>query len=156
MSRILIQSWTVARVAVAVLCAGWLCLRLRRFDGMIGLRLPHWLAPVGLALLVAGGFGVLYCGALLSTPGFIPTEFVAYGPFRYVRNPMSLAAVAMMFGLGLFSGSASIVIFSLIFFVAMHGLVVFVEEPLLERRFGQGYLLYKQTVNRWIPRRPHA
>jgi protein-S-isoprenylcysteine O-methyltransferase Ste14 len=65
---------------------------------------------------------------------------------------MSLGAVAMMCGLGLFCRSISILIFSAILFVAMHGLVVLVEEPGLKRRFGQSYLQYKLKVNRWIPR----
>ncbi len=33
---------------------------------------------------------------------------------------------------------------------------VFVEEPGLERRFGESYLRYKATVPRWIPKlRPY-
>jgi protein-S-isoprenylcysteine O-methyltransferase Ste14 len=33
----------------------------------------------------------------------------------------------------------------------MHAVVVFVEEPRLERRFGQSYLEYKGRVHRWVP-----
>jgi protein-S-isoprenylcysteine O-methyltransferase Ste14 len=29
--------------------------------------------------------------------------------------------------------------------------VVYVEEPKLERRFGQSYRAYRSRVNRWIP-----
>jgi protein-S-isoprenylcysteine O-methyltransferase Ste14 len=120
----------------------------------MGLALPGWLKPLGIAMLLGGGFVVLYCGALLSTPGILPVEFVAFGPFRCVRNPMSLGAVTMICGLGFFYRSVSILIFAVIFFMAMHGFVVFVEEPNLEKRFGQSYLQYRQSVNRWIPRKP--
>jgi protein-S-isoprenylcysteine O-methyltransferase Ste14 len=154
MSRIFIVAWTVIRVAVVVLCVGWLLLHLRVLDRVIGFSLPAWPRPLGLALLLAGGCMVLYCATLLRTPGIVPTEFVALGPFRYVRNPMSLGAVTMMLGLALFCRSISLLIFSAIFFTVMHGFVVLVEEPGLEKRFGHPYLQYKQSVNRWIPERP--
>jgi protein-S-isoprenylcysteine O-methyltransferase Ste14 len=32
--------------------------------------------------------------------------------------------------------------------------VVLVEEPGLERRFGESYLAYKRAVRRWLPRPP--
>lgn len=156
MTRIVIVTWTVIRIVVAVFCVGWALLHLRAFDRFLGLTLPQVLVTFGIALLFAGGFVVLYCGALLGTPGILPAEFIGFGPFRYVRNPMTLGAVAMICGLGFFSRSISIVIFAAIFSVAMHGFVVFVEEPGLEQRFGPSYLRYKQAVNRWLPSKPSS
>lgn len=156
MNRRLVVAWTLVRVALVVLCVGWLALRLRRFDRVIGPTLPAGLVPLGIALLIAGGLVVLYCGTLLSTPGLLPREFVAFGPFRYVRNPMSLGAVAMLFGLGLFCRSISILGFAVVFFLAMHAFVVYLEEPDLQKRFGESYLQYKQSVNRWIPGKPNG
>jgi len=150
MSRALILVWTITRVAAAVLFVGWASLPLRLLDGVIGVGMPEWLKPVGI-MLVVGGIVVLLCGGLLSTPGIIPTEFVVRGPFRYVRNPMSIGAVTMMFGLALFCRPISILLFSVILFLSIHGIVVFVEEPGLEKRFGNSYLQYKHSVNRWFP-----
>jgi protein-S-isoprenylcysteine O-methyltransferase Ste14 len=48
--------------------------------------------------------------------------------------------------------SASILLFALVLFLFLHLLVVYVEEPGLESRFGEGYRAYKQSVNRWLPR----
>jgi protein-S-isoprenylcysteine O-methyltransferase Ste14 len=107
-------------------------LALRRLDGVIGLGLPEWLKPAGMVLLLVGGVVVLLCGGMLSTPGIIPTKFVVLGPFRYVRNPMSLGGVTMMFGLALFCRSISILLFSAILFLALHGIVVLWEESFLE------------------------
>jgi protein-S-isoprenylcysteine O-methyltransferase Ste14 len=36
----------------------------------------------------------------------------------------------------------------------LHLLIVFVEAPKLERRFGESYREYKRRVNRWLPSRP--
>jgi ribosomal protein S27AE len=93
--RVLVVVWTVTRVVAAVLLLGWASLHLRRLDNVIGVVLPEWIKPAGIVLLVVGGAVVLLCGGMLSTPGIIPTKFVVLGPFRYVRNPMSLGVVAM-------------------------------------------------------------
>jgi protein-S-isoprenylcysteine O-methyltransferase Ste14 len=108
-------------------------------------------------LLLTGGTVVLLCGGMLSTPGIIPTKFVVLGPFRYVRNPMSLGLVTTMFGLALFCRSISILLFSVILFLVLHAIVVLWEESFLEKRYGESYVQYKQSVNRWLPtlgRRP--
>jgi protein-S-isoprenylcysteine O-methyltransferase Ste14 len=41
--------------------------------------------------------------------------------------------------------------FSTLLFLLIHIFVVFVEEPGLEKRFGESYLQYKLSVNRWLP-----
>jgi protein-S-isoprenylcysteine O-methyltransferase Ste14 len=153
--RVLVVVWTVTRVVAAVLLLGWASLHLRRLDNVIGVVLPEWIKPAGIVLLVVGGAVVLLCGGMLSTPGIIPTKFVVLGPFRYVRNPMSLGVVAIMFGLALFCRSISILVFSVILFLVLHGIVVFLEEPRLEKRFGDSYRQYKQSVNRWLPALGH-
>jgi protein-S-isoprenylcysteine O-methyltransferase Ste14 len=151
MSRVAVVIWTILRVVAAVLFLGWAALHLRPLDRVIGVGLPEWLKPAGMALLLVGGVVVLLCGEMLSTPGILPTKFVVLGPFRYVRNPMSLGGVTMMFGLALFFRSISISLFSAILFLALHGIVVFWEESFLEKRYGESYLQYKHSVNRWLP-----
>ncbi len=157
MYRTLIVLWTITRVVATVLFLGWASLRLRRLDPFTGLVLPEWLKPAGVVLLLTGGTVVLLCGGMLSTPGIIPTKFVALGPFRYMRNPMSLGLVTTMFGLALFCRSISILLFSVILFLVLHGIVVLWEESFLEKRYGESYVEYKHSVNRWLPtlgRRP--
>jgi hypothetical protein len=90
MSRVPVVIWTTLRVVAAGLFLGWAALHLRLLDRVIGLGLPEWLKPAGMVLLLVGGVVVLLCGGMLSTPGMTPTKFVVLGPFRYVRNPMSL------------------------------------------------------------------
>lgn len=152
MIRALVIGWTITRVVVAVLLIGWAVLHVRGLDSAIGVRLPVQLKPLGMVIIAFGGCVVLLCGAMLSTPRVLPTEFVSRGPFRYVRNPMSMGAIAMMFGLGLFCGSISILLSATLLFFLIHIFVVFVEEPGLGKRFGESYLRYKHSVNRWVPR----
>ena len=157
MHRTLIALWTVTRVVATVVFLGWASLHLRKLDPVIGFVLPGWLKPAGIVLLFMGGIVVLLCGGMLSTPGIIPTKFVVLGPFRYTRNPMSLGLVTTMFGLALFCRSISILLFSVILFLILHGIVVLWEESFLEKRYGESYVQYKHSVNRWLPtlgRRP--
>ena len=139
----------------------WFASYVRRFDPQIPLSLPSWLVPVGLLLACAGGLVAAACIATFVTIGHgtpapfdPPREFVARGPYRYVRNPMYLGAAAVLLGAGLFVASPSIVLLALGFLLLMHLIVVLHEEPALAARFGDNYLHYKATVHRWWPRRP--
>ena len=141
-------AWTLVRVALAVLLVAWFAIKLRTFDRYIGFTPPGWVRIPGILLLVSGGLLALACGGVLSTRGILktpgdrifPTDFLGSGPFRYLRNPMSLGAVGIFVGLGLVEQSVSILLFSLLLFLAFHLLAVYVEEPGLEKRFGQCYL----------------
>ena len=67
---------------------------------------------------------------------------------------MYIGAALFLAGYGLFEGSPATVLLSLIFLITFHLFVLFVEEPALERRFGETYVAYKRSVHRWIPRLP--
>ena len=81
-----------------------------------------------------------------------PTEFVATGPFRWCRNPIAACVLGMILGIALAFSSTGILALFLIGLPLAHLQVVILEEPLLERRFGQTYRDYCERVPRWIPR----
>lgn len=90
------------------------------------------------------------------TPGLwdAPRRLVATGPYRWVRNPIYLAALLIVGGqawlfmsLALLEYTAAMAAFFLLF-------VSGYEEPRLRRRFGPAYTQYCLTVPRWIIRRP--
>jgi protein-S-isoprenylcysteine O-methyltransferase Ste14 len=141
--------------------AGWLALWLRSLDPRLGLELPVWTLVPGVLVLIAGVALALASTLLLLSAGlgssrgkdFIwTTKFVAVGPFRHVRNPMSLGAVMYLVGLGLILQSGSVLTFAALLFVICNLFVIFIEEPGLEQRFGQSYLEYKCQVHRWLPK----
>jgi protein-S-isoprenylcysteine O-methyltransferase Ste14 len=144
----------------AILIVLWCVLHLRLLDHFFGFGLPDILRVPGLLMLASGSGLVLWCGVILARVGILesagdrmfPREFVAIGPFRYIRNPMSLGATALFAGLGLWLPSISVLLFSAILFVIFHFVAVRIEEPGLEKRFGSSYLVYKQAVGRWIPK----
>ena len=139
----------------------WLAAEVRRFDPPEGVALPGWLRVAGWALGAAGGALALACVAILvvrgrGTPAPFdpPREFVVFGPYRWVRNPMYVGAVVTLVGGGLVLGSPAVVLLGAVFWLLTHLLLLLSEEPDLKRRFGEPYARYRATVPRWLPRRP--
>jgi protein-S-isoprenylcysteine O-methyltransferase Ste14 len=69
-----------------------------------------------------------------------------------MRNPMITGVLAMIAGEALLLGSRMLAAWAAIFLAVNQVYFVAVEEPGLERRFGDGYLRYKASVPRWLPR----
>ena len=139
----------------------WVVRAARPFDERLAVGLPAWLAPPGLLLAGLGLLVVCSCVAAFvlegrgtPAPFDAPREFVGAGPYRYVRNPMYLGAIAVLIGAGLALRSASTLAVAAGFWVLAHAFVVRYEEPTLERRFGDSYPRYRRRVNRWIPGSP--
>jgi protein-S-isoprenylcysteine O-methyltransferase Ste14 len=150
----------VVLMAAVWLAIGWATGLLRPIDVSLGVELPGWVQVPGGLAVAAGAVGVLACGVMLSTLGigtlpgerFMPRDFLASGPFRFVRNPMSLAGVVLMIGIALWHRSPSALAVAAGLFLIFHLVIVRVEEPGLERRFGESYRAYKHHVPRWLPR----
>ncbi len=143
-----------------VLFWGWVALRVRIYDRSFGVTLPAWTATLGILFILAGGIVALLCagtflvrGKGTPAPFDAPREFVAVGPYKYVRNPMYVGALTVLVGFGLYERSVSILLFPFGVFLLVHLFVVGFEEPDLKRKFGATYQAYCKAVPRWIPRR---
>jgi protein-S-isoprenylcysteine O-methyltransferase Ste14 len=137
---------------------GWVALEMRALDQRIGIALPPWTAVSGIILMGLGGSIAVLCAGLFvlrgrGTPAIFdaPREFVALGPYRYVRNPMYIGGVTLLIGFGLYEQSVSILLLSLAVLVVLQLFIVFYEEPGLRRRFGLTYEEYCRNVPRWMP-----
>lgn len=90
----------------------------------------------------------------LGTPAPIdaPKRLVVRGLYRYVRNPMYVGVLLVIIGWAVFLQSKEILIYGVVVGIFFHLFVSVVEEPVLERKFGEAYLRYCQEVGRWLPR----
>jgi len=154
-------TWKTLIVIAVWLAIGWLTGYLRPLDASLGVELPAWVQVPGIVAAVAGATLVLICGVMLSTRGigtlsgdewFMPQEFVASGPFRFVRNPMSLGGTLLMTGIALWHRSTLGLGLAAALFLVFHMVVVYLEEPGLEKRFGDSYRDFRRNVPRWVPR----
>lgn len=68
---------------------------------------------------------------------------------------MYIGAIAVIVGAGLMLRSPSALGVALVFFALAHAFVLVYEGPTLARRFGAGYLDCRNSVNRWVPKRPN-
>lgn len=117
-------------------------------------------AHVAGVVVFAAGFALfVWCLTLFIRIGrgtlapWDPTKaLVAAGPYRFTRNPMITAVLTMLAGEALYLGSRVLLGWTITFFLINCVYFVLLEEPGLERRFGEDYLRYKHTVPRWLPR----
>jgi protein-S-isoprenylcysteine O-methyltransferase Ste14 len=136
----------------------WLALRVRALDRFLQVALPNGAEIVGVFLMFIGGVLGLACvgtfivrGKGTPAPFDAPREFVAVGPYRYVRNPMYVGGLCLLAGFGLYEHSVSILIMALVLLLAVHLMVVFYEEPTLRKSFGANYEKYCESTRRWLP-----
>lgn len=122
----------------------------------LGFEPIRWL---GMALLALGAVLLLETFARFALQGrgtpapLYPTRtLVVTGSYRFVRNPMYVAVVSLIFGQAFFFGSVTVLVWGLIVWGTVHLFVLSYEEPTLRATFGAQYEAYCANVRRWIPR----
>jgi len=113
----------------------------------------------GVVLIVAGVPGVLDSFARfalqgLGTPAPIapPRKLVVSGLYRYVRNPIYVAVVAVILGQGVLFADWRVLVYGALLWLFFHMAVFVSEEPTLRQSFGAEYEIYCANVPRWLPR----
>ena len=123
---------------------------------LLGLEAGRWLgaAMIVLAAPVLLEAFVRFALEGRGTPAPIaPTQaLVVGGGYRFVRNPMYVAVVTLIFGQGLLLGRPALLAYGAAAWLAMHLFVVFYEEPRLLADHGAGYDAFRRHVPRWLPR----
>src|SRR4030065_2915384 len=106
----------------------------------------------GIYLLVITNnlFHVIGKGTL--APWHPPKELVIIGPYKYIRNPMIVAVLLILFGEVIITGSIILFSWFIIFLITNVIYFIYSEEPALVKRFGNDYKKYKETVPMFIPK----
>jgi protein-S-isoprenylcysteine O-methyltransferase Ste14 len=107
------------------------------------------LAVLGIALIVAGARRFIAAGTNL--PPMLPTTaLVTDGPYRWSRNPLYLAMLAIYLGIAIAGASLWALVLAAPLFGLINIAVVAREERYLERKFGDVYRQYRAHVRRWL------
>lgn len=124
--------------------------------GVFEIGMLRWF---GIVPLVLGGVILLWCVWNFArigrgTPASIdpPKVLVKRGMYRFTRNPMYVGALAALGGEALLFQSLVLLGLAIFMGLIVHLFVVFYEEPVLRRKFGNAYEEYRRSVPRWIPR----
>ena len=119
--------------------------------------LPRRLARTLGPLLIVGGFAVGLLGfremsrAGTNVDPYKPaTAVVTGGPYRFTRNPMYVGFTLMYVGISALANALLPILLLPAVQQLMRRGVIEREERYLERKFGEEYLQYKNTVRRWI------
>lgn len=110
------------------------------------------LISLGLILFVASLRRFATDGKGTLAPWDPPSIFVVRGPYQFVRNPMISGVILLLFGEAFALLSPPHGIWAVIFMILNLIYIPLVEEPQMERRFGESYREYRRHVRRFIPR----
>ena len=141
--------------------------------GTVAGLLPYWLSDgwhshaalwylriPGALLILAGLVVIVNAFARFATEGIgtpapiaPPKHLVVGGFYRYVRNPMYVALLALIVGQGLWLAQSSVLIYGAVVWATTALFVKIYEEPKLAQTFGEEYDEYRRHVRAWIPRR---
>ena len=123
--------------------------------------LAEWLQAPGLLLALVGFALWLWATVELVARGWgtplpldPPQHLVTSGPYAWIRNPMHVGLVALLVGIALLFRSPAFFLYTVGIVAVVLAYVRWVEDPSLERRFGEQYLSYRDRVSGWVPRRP--
>ena len=125
----------------------------------IGAAYPVPVRVTGAVLTAAGAAVLLGAFAQFVVQGRgtpappAPTEqLVVRGLYRYVRNPMYLAVLAVITGQAILLGRPVLLGYAAVVAAAFVAFVYGYEQPTLARRYGAQYQAYRQDVPGWWPR----
>jgi protein-S-isoprenylcysteine O-methyltransferase Ste14 len=126
-----------------------------------GTPYPLPLRTAGPVLIAAGALALLHAFARFVTEGSgtpapaAPTrQLVIGGLYRYVRNPMYLAVLAIIAGQALLLSRPVLLAYTAAVGAAVGAFARWHEEPTLARSYGAQYESYRREVPAWWPRRP--
>jgi protein-S-isoprenylcysteine O-methyltransferase Ste14 len=124
-----------------------------------GVAVPAPVRVIGGVVIAAGAVTLIGSFAQFAVEGRgtpappAPTEqLVVRGPYRYVRNPMYLAVLAVITGQALLLGRPVLLGYAAAVGAAFTGFVYGYEQPALARRYGAQYQAYRRAVPGWWPR----
>ncbi len=106
----------------------------------------------GVFLIVSAVLALLKHGGATGAPGDSTRNLVIVGPYQWIRNPIYSGDIIFLFGLAFYTRSLLLFLMTVIFMPGFHFIVLLIEEPGAEKRFGDEYQKYKQDVSRWFPR----
>ena len=124
-----------------------LSLILRTFSitlGLLGILIQMW----AIVLFQKIGKGT-------PIPSLAPKYFVKEGPYKWVRNPINIGELLLLFSIALWFQSVFLFAYVLLGATAFHIFIVYYEEPRHKKIFGEEYEKYLMQVNRWVPKKPN-
>jgi protein-S-isoprenylcysteine O-methyltransferase Ste14 len=110
----------------------------------------YLLTAISFLLRGKGTPAIWFTKAISFIIGEEPMKMVSSGLYKYSRNPMYIGVITTVTGEGLFFQYSNVLWYALSLFILFNFVVIFIEEPHLEEKFGDEYKNYKKKTRRWI------
>src|SRR5438105_7795247 len=114
---------------------------------------PRPVAMRAFKLIIGGVLMYMACQWAFATvgrgtpgPWDAPRRFVAVGPYRWVRNPIYIAALLVLVAEAWLFLSLPLLVYAVLAGIGCHLFVVVYEEPTLQKRFGEEDDSYRRDV----------
>src|SRR4051812_26285745 len=156
------------RTSAALGSLGWLVLAPGTVCGLVPWLITGWrrtgdpaawadvlgwvLVLAGAAVLVEAFVAFAWHGRGTPAPAAPTERLVVQGAYRYVRNPMYVAVLALLLGQVLLSASWGLLTYLVVVGLTTHAFVRTYEEPTLREAYGPSYEEFCAHVPRWLPR----
>jgi|GEM_PF-233154 protein-S-isoprenylcysteine O-methyltransferase Ste14 len=127
-----------------------------------------WLLPLnktgtllGGLLMIGAGFIIVAVGmrelSIRRSCGEDTSKLVTTSIYRYSRNPQFVGWFLILLGISLAGRSGFALMLTAVFAIVIHLYTIKLEEPYLERIFGDEYLRYKESSPRYFgfPKKSH-
>jgi protein-S-isoprenylcysteine O-methyltransferase Ste14 len=140
-------------MAVVAVGIGWVCtdlgsIRLGWLNQVVGIVLTVG----GLALVIWSVHIQYTLGKGTPAPKVATQRLVTQGPYARTRNPMTLGALVMYLGIGVWMGSGVVIALTLIVFSGLLTYIYVHETQELTKRFGEAYQEYRKRTPFLLPR----
>jgi protein-S-isoprenylcysteine O-methyltransferase Ste14 len=121
-----------------------------------------WFLPFSDTLSVPTGLVLFSVGTLLILAGMVPfrslrrisgleiSQLIITGVYRWTRNPQYLGWFLILLGISFIGRSGLAFLLAILGIILFHYYIIRIEEPYLERAFGDKYYQYKSNVPRYI------
>ncbi|MGD8963734.1 MAG: isoprenylcysteine carboxylmethyltransferase family protein [Desulfobacterales bacterium] len=122
-----------------------------RHSTFLANSLPLVIRLIFLATALVAAFFLFRSGHVAVHGEQRPSRIISTGAFGYVRHPLYLGS--MLVYLGLTVSTASLFCLTLLLVIILfYNYIAGYEEKLMEAKFGQAYIAYREKTGRWIPR----
>ena len=122
------------------------------FDfGWINKTLGAAMVIGGLALVIWSVSIQYTLGKGTPAPRVATQRLVTQGPYAWTRNPMTLGALSLYLGIGVWQGAGLVILLTAIVFSALLTYIYIHETRELTDRFGLEYMAYKKRTPFLIP-----
>jgi protein-S-isoprenylcysteine O-methyltransferase Ste14 len=114
---------------------------------------PQGIVWVALGIVLAESlrlWAVGHAGSATRTRGDKVNDFVHAGPYRWVRNPLYIANIALYSLIGVLFGFRILSLIVFVYSCIQYSFIVRFEEGILTETFGGQYLEYRKHVPRWF------